>query len=129
MIFDTLRTLEEQYEQGEIPEPEELSGEYRVVVPWFPWLSLAMLKHRKAVGRIGVGDNVLAGGFRFGHFRLRKEAGWLLIDYDLADNPGVMRRVVDRVRRLPDGRLVGKLFYRLPGREQFLMFFEMRADR
>jgi hypothetical protein len=70
---------------------------------------------------------VLAGGFRFGHFRLKKEATCLLIDYDLSVNPGVMRRVVDRVRRLPDGRLVGKLFCRILGSERFILFFEMRG--
>jgi hypothetical protein len=128
MIRDTLRKLDEQYDRGEVPEPGELSGEYRVVVPWFPWVSLSILKHRKRVGTGGEGDNLLATGLRFGHFRLKKEPGWLLIDYDLQENPGVMRRVKDRVRRLPDGRLVGKLFYRFPGREQFLMFFEMRAS-
>ncbi len=37
-----------------------------------------------------------------------------------------MRGVVDRLRRLPDGRLVGKLYYKLFGQEIFLMFFEMR---
>jgi len=127
MIWETLRNLQELYGRGTVPELEDLSGEYRVVVPWFPWFSLAMLKHRKAVGQTGEGYNLLAGGFRFGRFRLRKEAGWLLIDYDLPVNTGVMRRVVDRVRRLPDGRLVGKLHYRILGREPFLMFFEMRS--
>jgi len=128
-MFETLRRLEEQYGRGGVPEPGELSGAYRVRVPWFPWLSLALLKHRKDVGAGGQGDNVLAGGLRFGRFVLRKEPAWLLIDYDIPANRRVMRRVVDRVRRLPDGRLVGKLFYRLPGREVFLMFFEMKPDR
>jgi len=126
MIFDKLKEIEEQYEMGEVPDPDELSGEYYVVAPWFPWLSLEPLKHRKDVGPGGEGDNVLAGDFRFGHFVLEEESGSLLINYDLEENKAPMRGVVDRIRRLPDGRLVGKLYYRILGREVFLMYFEMR---
>lgn len=126
MIFDELKELEEQYEQGTIPDADELSGEYYVVVPWFPWLSFELLKHRKAVGAGGEGDNVLLKGLRFGHFKLEKEEDALLIDYDLPENRRIMQRVVDRLRWLPDGRLVGKLYYRILGRKVFIMFFEMR---
>jgi hypothetical protein len=121
-----LRELSEQYEKGSIPVPAELSGEYSVVVPWFPWISFAALKHRKAVGAAGGGDNILLGNLRFGRFRLESQEASLLINYDLSANTPIMRRVVDRVRRLPDGRLVGKLFYRVLGREVPLFFFEMR---
>lgn len=129
MISRSLQQLDALYDQAAVPEPEELRGEYRVVVPWFPWFSLAWLRHRKFVGKTVDGCNLLAGGLRFGRFRLTREPAWLLIDYDLPQNSGVMRRVVDRVRRLPDGRLVGKLHYRILGREPFLMFFEMRPVR
>jgi hypothetical protein len=126
MIFDELKELENLFDQGTIPEPEELEGEFYVVAPWFPWLSLEPLKHRKATDPSGQGDNVLLSGMRFGHFLLRKEDAALLIDYDQPENAAVMRGVIDRIRRLPDGRLAGKLFYRILGREVFLMFFEMR---
>ena len=126
MIFDERKELENLFEQGTIPEPEELVGEFYVVAPWFPWLSLEPLKHRKATDTFGHGDNVLLSGMRFGHFLLRKEDEALLIDYDQPENAAVMRGVIDRIRRLPDGRLVGKLFYRILGREVFLMYFEMR---
>lgn len=125
-MFSKLKEIERLYEQGEIPEPGELSGEYDVVTPWFPWLSLEALKHRKAVEPGGEGDNVLGNGLRFGHFALRKEDDWLLIDYDRDDNPRVLRGVLDRIRRLPDGRLIGKLYYRVLGQEIFLLYFEMR---
>lgn len=125
MIFDDLKEIRELYEEGEIPEPEELSGEYYVVAPWFPWFSLAALKHRKDVGDGGEGDNVLAGGFRFGHFVLENDGDSLLINYDNDENMKPIRGVRDRLRRLPDGRIVGKLFYEVFGKEVFLMFFEM----
>lgn len=126
MIFDTLKELEEQYDLGTVPEPEDLEGEFYVVVPWFPWTSLELLKHRKATVPGGEGDNVLLDGIRFGHFRLEKQDEWLLIDYDQPENTPVMRGVIDRMRKLPDGRLVGKLYYKVFGQEIFLMFFEMR---
>jgi predicted RNA-binding protein associated with RNAse of E/G family len=126
MPFKKHKEIEKLYEQGQIPEPEEMRGEYFVVVPWFPWLSLAALKHRKAVEQDNEGDNVVGGGFRFGHFTLRKEDNALLIDYDNEDNPQIMRGVVDRIRRVPDGRLVGKLNYRVFGDEIFILYFEMR---
>jgi len=126
MIFDDLKELEKQYAGGTIPEPEELDGEFYVVVPWFPWLSLEPLKHRKSADVSGEGDNVILDNIRFGHFRLEKELDALLIDYDQSENSPVMRGVVDRIRRLPDGRLVGKLYYKVLGVEVFLFFFEMR---
>jgi hypothetical protein len=126
MIFDELKELEQLYEEGTVPEAEELDGEFYVVVPWFPWFSLELLKHRKAADVFGEGDNVILDNIRFGHFKLIKEENALLIDYDQSENPMVMRGVVDRMRRLPDGRLVGKLYYKVLGQEYFLMFFEMR---
>lgn len=128
MVFREIVELEEQYRQGTVPEPEEFSGEYHVVVPWFPWISFEALRHRKAVGPGGTGDNVLLRGLRFGHFSLEKQEEALLIDYDLPGNSIAMRRVVDKLRKLPDGRIVGKLYYRVLGREWFLMFFEMRRQ-
>lgn len=126
MLFPKVKEIEQLYEQGQIPEPEELQGEYYVVVPWFPWLSLRAFKHRKAVEKGNEGDNVVGGGFRFGHFMLRKEENALLIDYDNEENPQVMRGVIDRIRRVPDGRLIGKLNYRVFGDEFFILYFEMQ---
>ena len=125
MLFKKLKEIEEQYEMGEAPDPDELSGEYYVTAPCFPWFSLEPLKHRKDVGLEGEGENVMAGGMRFGNFQLVKEDDSLLIDYDLDENAAHMRRVVDRIRRTPDGRLIGKLHYRLFGEEVFLLYFEM----
>lgn len=126
MVFDTIKELEKLYDEGTIPEPEELEGEFYVVVPWFPWFSLELFKHRKAADADGAGDNVLLDNIRFGRFRLEKEEGALLIDYNQPENSVVMKGVVDRLRRLPDGRLVGKLYYKVLRQEVFLMFFEMR---
>jgi hypothetical protein len=123
-----LRDLSDQYDKGTVPAAAELLGEYSVVVPWFPWISFAPLKHRKAVGPGGDGENILLGNLRFGGFRLERQEGSLLINYDLSPNNPIMRRVVDRLRRLPDGRLVGKLYYRVLGREVPLFFFEMRPN-
>lgn len=125
MIFRELIELEKQYRKGTIPEPEDLSGEYYVVAPCFPWVSFKALRHRKAIEVGGNGDNVLLKGFRFGRFNLEKQEEALLIDYDLPGNSIAMRRVVDKLRKLPDGRIVGKLYYRVLGRQLFLMFFEM----
>lgn len=126
MFFSQVKEIEEQYEQGEVPEPEELEGEFYVVVPWFPWLSLELLKHRKSADSFGEGDNLILKDTRFGHFRLEKESDSLLIDYDLEENSPVMRGVVDSIRKLPDGRIIGKLFYRVLGNKIFIMFFEMK---
>ena len=126
MILSELRNLEKDFEQGTIPEPGELQGEHYVVVPWFPWVSLEPLKHRKKVSEDGTGINVLLDGFQFGHFNLEKEPDSLLISYDNPENPRVIRGAIDRVRRLPDGRLVGKTYFRILGREIFFIFFELR---
>ena len=125
MRFSRVKEIERLFDQGDIPGPEELAGEHYVVVPWFPWLSLEVFKHRKSVQTPDQGDNV-AAGFHFGRFTLRKEEEWLLIDYDNEQNPRVLRGVIDRIRRVSDGRLIGKLYYRVMGREFFVMYFEMR---
>ena len=126
MFFNDLKELEEQYEQGTVPEPGDLSGEYYVVAPWFPWVSLEPLKHRKDVGADGSGDNVVLKDTRFGYFKLETESGALLIDYDQPENNPIMRGVIDRLRKLPDGRIIGKLYYKIFGQEVFLMYFEMK---
>jgi hypothetical protein len=126
MIFDEIRELEKSYSEGTIPEAADFEGEFYVVVPWFPWFSLELLKHRKAADSLGEGDNIILDNIRFGRFRLEKEQDALLINYDQPENPPVMKGVIDRMRRLADGRLVGKLYYKILGREVFIMFFEMR---
>ena len=126
MLFESMKDVEKLYDGGETPEPEELEGEFYVVAPWFPWFSLELFKHRKSADAFGEGDNVMLDNIRFGRFRLEKECDALLINYDQPENSAVMKGVVDRVRRLPDGRLVGKLYYKLLGQEVFLMYFEMR---
>jgi hypothetical protein len=126
MIFDKIKELEEQYVEGTVPEPEELTGDFYVLVPWFPWLSLELFKHHKSADAFGEGDNVMLGGIRFGHFRLEKESDALLINYDQQENSPVMKGIVDRVRRLPDGRLIGKLYYKILGQEIFIEYFEMK---
>ncbi len=125
MLFKKVKEIEEAYEMGEPISQEDLSGEYYVVVPWFPWLSLELLKHRKSVGEDGNGANVIAGGLRFGDFELVEEDDALLIDYDQPGNGFAMRGVVDRLRKLDDGRIIGKLSYKVLGKEVFLMYFRM----
>ena len=85
------------YSQGTIPDDAELEGEFYVVVPWFPWFSLAPLKHRKAFGDGGRGCNLLLKRFAFGRFELKRTEDSLLIDYDQKENSPVIRRVIDRV--------------------------------
>lgn len=125
MLLKKVKEIEEAFEMGEAIRADELSGEYYVVVPWFPWFSLEPLKHRKDVGEGGAGANVLAGGMRFGNFELVEDDGALLIDYDQQGNGPAMRGVVDRLRRIEDGRIIGRLSYRIFGQETFLMYFEM----
>ncbi len=52
----------------------------------------------------------------------------LLVDYDSPENPSVLRRMLDRLRRLPDGRLVGRTTYRILGWEVFILYFELRPE-
>ncbi len=128
MIFSQAKEVAEQYERGSIPDPDELSGEYSVVVPWFPWVSLEPFKHRKSFETGGQGSNVVLNGFRFAPFKLMKESDSLLIDYDSPGNPSILRGLLDRLRRLPDGRLIGRTTYRILGREVFLLYFELRPE-
>jgi len=126
MIFDSLKELEKQYEDGTIPEPEELEGDFYVTAPWFPWISFELFKHHKSADAFGEGDNVMLDSIRFGHFRLEKESDALLINYDQPENSAILKGVVDRVRKLPDGRIIGKLYYKILGQEVFIEYFEMK---
>lgn len=125
MVFDSVRKLNEMYKEGVMPEPEELEGEQYVTVPVFPWVSFAPLKHLKDTDTNGEGANVMMKRFRFGRYNLVKKGDYLLVDYKQEENSRFMRGVVDRLRRIPDGRIIGRMYYHIFGREVFVSWFEM----
>ncbi len=130
MIINELRELNSQYEQhGTIPEPEDFSGEYYVTAPSFPWISLKPLNHRKEIIGKNTGSNVLLNKIRFGAFELKKDEDSLRIDYNQPENPLLLRKAIDNVKILPDGRIIGKLFYKVLGRKIFILFFEMKPAK
>ncbi len=119
-------SIEKLFAKGTVPDIASLTGEHYVKAPWFPWLSIQLLGHRKSIAADLTGRNVLDNGFSFGYFILEKHDDHILINYDIEENPEVMRRVVDRLRVLPDGRLAGRLSYRFDGKnEQFIEYFIM----
>ena len=127
MIFKELREFDRLYEQeGSIPEPEKVSGEYYVITPCFPWISLKHLKHRKVIEEKNAGANLILNNLCFGKFELKKENDALVIDYNQPQNSFLMRNVIDKVKLLDDGRFLGKLYYNLLGRKLFVLFFEMK---
>ncbi len=127
MIINELRELNSLYEKhGTIPKPEDFSGEYYVTAPCFPWISFRHLNHRKEIKEKNCGSNVLLNKIRFGRFELKKDQDSLRIDYDQPENPLLIRKVIDNVKVLPNGRIIGKLFFKIPDRKIFILFFEMK---
>jgi len=51
---------------------------------------------------------------------------WLL-DYDCTENNWLTRRIVDHIRILPDGTIIGKFHIRIFGRLWFLAWFTMEV--
>ena len=125
MPFSNYRKLKESYNDGETPAPDELQGEYFVTAPAFPGLSLGLLRHRKNVDPDGEGENLLLDDFRFGKFVLDERDEALVSDNDNDENTIMLRGVGEKIRRIEDGRLIGKRYYKMRGKGIFLMLFEM----
>ena len=119
-FVQTVRT----YRKGQAPHPKDLASEYAIHVPCFPWVSLSPLRHKKHFSDQH-GNNKLLGMISFGDFSVRHEDRDLVIDYDVPQNWSPSRRLIDRVRKTPDGRLIGILAIRISGQEIPLTFFEM----
>jgi hypothetical protein len=125
MFLEDLKEIEEQYEVGTNPGPEDLSGKYKVSAPWYPWIPLEPIRHTHHIAVGGQGENQIFDKIKFGRFELENGFDSLIVNYDVPGNPPVFKGIFARVRRLPDGRFAGKLYIKALGKEFFLMFFEL----
>lgn len=129
------RALSELFRGATTPSPSDFAGEYDVnMLTRVP--SLRRLSHRKLFRREGgqvVGHNVLLSGMAWGRFRLAQgvcEAAGAVevvaIDYDVAGNSFLTRRICDHVRCLDQGVLyIGRFNFRLRGRLRFCGYFSL----
>jgi hypothetical protein len=115
---------------------------------WMPWkgkvfrpgegrnvfdASARPLTRLMAPGYRGVEEG---GAGRFTAFRFRTSAGpsglipgvqVLRIDYDLEENPGAVRRVLDELVRISEGLYLGQALLRLRGRERRVAWFALES--
>lgn len=147
MRLDELRDapldeLHELYEDGEIPD-EEPTGDMRGIVlsgrgpaRTSAWNRLANLAPWSGM-RLGSGgeadDGVNYVGYgpltfeRYGfesYVEQDREGGALVLDYDVPENPYVLRRLKEYVREV-DGVYLGRAYAEVGGRRVFLHYYAM----
>ena len=126
--------LTEVFGLSEIPEINELNGEYRVDMLTGPIPNMRGIGHRKIfAGTNGAvrGCNIVFSKARWGDFFLEKaacsdpgELPALLINYDVPENGCVTKRIRDQVRRLDEyGHYLGRFYMTLFGKPRFLAYF------
>ena len=127
------RSLAQVFASASLPDMSALQGEYLVDMLTV-WPSLKRFSHRKVMYReneVVKGHNVL---FRrvWGHFFLEEgvcrelDSGRaVVINYNRPENSFPVRRIRDYIRWVGDNLYIGRFYYMLPGRMQFLGYFSL----
>ncbi len=126
--------LKRLFETSSLPDIQRLHGEYLVDMLTV-WPSFKKFSHRKVVYRkngIVQGHNVLFN-MVWGRFTLEEgicrdvdSGGAALINYDSHENSFPVRRIRDYIRCVEGGNLyIGRFYYRISDRLQFLGYFSL----
>jgi hypothetical protein len=133
----TVEELQELYDEGQIPDETELgdaTGEvlagrglantsvWRRTAKYSPWAGMRL---DDEINRLGYGPLTLEKYGFDTYVEQDKEGGALVLDYDIPENPYALRRLVERVREIEGGLLLGKAYLRVGGREVFLHYYAM----
>ncbi len=126
------------YEEGEVPDEEDVRGEmrgltlagrgvartrlWRRAANLAPWAGMR-IEDRGGVNHVGYPPLVFD---RYGfetYVERDKEGGALVLDYDMEENPYALRRLEERLREIEDGLFLGRSYLRVGGRRVFLHYY------
>lgn len=133
-----LSELHALYEEGEVPDEDDVRGEmrgltlagrgvartrlWRRAANLAPWAGMRM-NDDGGVNHVGFPPLVL-DRYNFETYVERdKEGGALVLDYDVPENPYALRRLEERLREIEDDLFLGKSYLRLGGRRVFLHYY------
>jgi len=139
-----LSELHALYDEGELPDEEDIHGELRGEVLagrgigrtrlWrraanlAPWAGMRIdTDDGGGVNHIGFPPLVFD---RYGfetYVEKDREGGALVLDYDVEGNPYALRRLEERLREIEDGLFLGKSFVRVGGRRVFLHYYAVES--
>lgn len=133
-----MKKWKHEWESGEKPEISQFADVYMRVKMrgWTAFLFWVFFLYRdiKRFDCIGYEGTTLYRGInlwviKWGEYFLDKfnAAKSIILHYDLPDNAWFVRRIVDRIRVLADGSIIGKFCYRLFGREWFVCWFTLES--
>lgn len=130
--------LAREFEDASPEPPDRLEGRYAVhlVGDGLPW-PLRFFGHTKVFratpsGVVGFNE-FLGGSINLGHFRVGRGASSdgaevTAIDYDTPVNPAPLRLLTDEVRRVGEGRYLGRGRFRLFGRSAHAFWFTVTKE-
>jgi len=133
-----LRELHALYEEGEVPNEDDVRGEMRGLTLAGRGVARTRLWRRAAnlapwAGmRIDEHDGVNHVGFpplvtdRYGfetYVERGKDGGALVLDYDVEENPYALRRLEEHLREIEEGLFLGRSYLRVGGRRVFLHYY------
>lgn len=141
----TMEELDEVFRKASTPTIGELDGptEGRPLagripadrLPWMPWKGKVFEPVSDSEGR---GSNRIESNLfdliklRLFEFRTRivdpmfGDDRVVLLDYDLDDNPALIRRVRDELKRVRDGLFLGRAYLRKQGQPRFVLYFALQ---
>lgn len=133
--LDELNAL---YDDGELPDEDDVRGEMRGIVLagrgigrtrlWrraanlAPWAGMRV-EDDGGVNHVGFPPIVFD---RYGfetYVEQDKEGGALVLDYDVEENPHALRRLEEHLREIEKDLFLGKSYLRLGGRRFFLHYY------
>ena len=133
-----LSELHAVYDEGTVPDRDDVSGEMRGMVLagrgigrtrlWrrganlTPWAGIR-IDDEGGTNRVGF-PPVVFDRYGFEKYVERdEEGGALVLDYDIVENPYALRRLEERLREIEDGLFLGKSYLRVGGRSVFLHYY------
>jgi hypothetical protein len=137
-----LSELHALYDEGTVPDEEDVHGEMRGLVLagrgigrtrlWrraanlAPWAGMRV-EGSGGVNHIGFPPFVFD---RYGfesHVEREGDGGALVLDYDVEENPYALRRLEERLRGIEDGLFLGKSYLRVGGGSVFLHYYAVES--
>lgn len=148
LLTRTADELERLYERSRTPSLSEVHGDLRGrMLAWpmlethpriaaalrafagarsFPWCGKSFTPGTQQGGGINRAFSDRARLFRFETFLGRSRAGdfdALQLDYDLPDNPPIIRSIKDEIRELEPGLWLGQAYFKRPSRDLLWLYF------
>ena len=117
------------WEAARMPTLDDLRQGKRIAVKWKVRLNIWPWWDDRKVVLQSAGYNIDSRG-EWGFWRMSWDSikRYMVLNYDHPNNSKFARRIVDHIRILPDGTIIGRFYLRVFGRLWFLSWFTMERS-